>query len=136
MPQALVKGARKCGVSIADSSKGIETTKFVASFLQKLLGGYKEGEINQDVHKNWQETLLALEEKGRKVVSAGENEVTLTLFCPTLESWKQLHDGIWIEEVTYKMRKLIESLGMLLYFSAVVIEFPCDVNSKGILHTK
>ena len=104
--------------------KGIETTKFIASYLQKLLGGYKEGEIKQDVHKSWQETLLSLEEKGRKVVSAGEDKLTLSVFCPTLESWKQLHDGIWTEEVTDKMRKLIESLGMLLYFSTVAVEFP------------
>ena len=92
----------------------VETTKYVAGYLQKLIGGYKEGEVCQDVHQIWQETLLSLEEKGRKVVYASEDKVTLTLFCPTLESWKQLHDGIWTEEVTEKLWKLMESIG--IYF--------------------
>ena len=127
--------AVRCGVSLGDSSQGVETTNFVASYLQKLLAGYKEDEINLDVHQNWQETLLSLEEKGRKVVSAGEEKVTLTLFCPTLESWKQLHDEIWTEDVTDKMGKLMESFGMPLYFTTVLFEFACGSKSKGTLCT-
>ena len=112
-----VGAAVKCGVSLGDCSKGVHTTKYVTSYLQKLIGGYKGEEINQDVHQIWQETLSSFEEKGRKVVIVGEKKVTLTLFCPTLESWKQLHDGSWTEEVTEKLRKLMESLG--IYFICV-----------------
>ena len=124
-----VGAAVKCGVSLGDCSKGVHTTKYVTSYLQKLIGGYKEDEVSQDVHRIWQETLLSLEEKGRKVVTVGEDKVTLTLFCPTLESWKQLHDGSWTEEVTEKLRKLMESLGILLYLFVfgileVIDEFP------------
>ena len=109
-----VKAAVRCGISLGDCSKGVQTTKYVTSYLQNLTCGYNEDEVSQDVHRIWQETLLSLEEKGRKVISVGEHKVTLTLFCPTLESWKQLHDGSWTEEVTQNLRKLMESLG--IYF--------------------
>ena len=116
MSPGQVRAAVKCGVSLGDCSKGVQTTKYITSYLQKLLCGYKEEEISQDVHQIWHETLLSLEEKGRKVVTVGEDKVTLTLFCPTLESWKQLHDGAWTEEVTEKLRNLMESLGICFIY--------------------
>ena len=114
MSPVQVKAAVKCGISLGNCSKGVETTKYVTSYFQKLIVGYKKDEVSHDVHRIWQETLLSLEEKLRKVVTVGEDKVALTLFCPTLESWKQLHDGSWTEEVTEKLRKLMESLG--IYF--------------------
>ena len=116
----LVAAAIKSGVGLRSREKPLRPSKYVAAYLKKLTYSYEEDKVREEVHTAWQEVLLCLEERGRKLVTVADKVVTLTLFCPTIDSRKQLYDSLWVERLTETFGRLIQLLGTLIWLSFII----------------
>ena len=111
----LVAEAMKSGVGLRSRQKPLKPSKFVAAYLKKLAYSYEEEKVSEEVGTTWKEVLLCLEKRGRKLVMVADDRVTLTLFCPTIDSRKQLYESPWIQRLTESLGKLVKLLGNVLW---------------------
>ena len=120
----LVAAAIKSGVGLRSRQKPLRPSKFVAAYLQKLTYSYEEDKVNEEMRTAWKEVLLCLEERGRKLVMVADERVALTLFCPTVDSRKQLYESPWIERLTESLGNLVKLFGNVILFG-IFIDHSC-----------
>ena len=116
----LVAAAIKSGVGLRSRQKPLRPSKFLAAYLKKLTYSYEEDKVSEEVHTAWKEALLCLEGRGRKLVTVADERVTLTLFCPTIDSRKQLYESPWIERLAESLGNLVKLLGNVLWFNIFI----------------
>ena len=110
----VVAAAIKSGVGLRSREKPLRPSKYVAAYLKNLTYSYEADKVSEEVRAAWEDVLLCLEERGRKVVMVADKVMTLTLFCPTIDSRKQLYDSLWVERLTETLGRLIQLLGTLV----------------------
>ena len=103
----LVAAAIKSGVGLRSREKPLRPSKYVAAYLKKLTYSYEEDKIREEVHTAWQEVLLCLEERGRKLVTVADKVVTLTLFCPTIAVGRETNRDVWKTNTTLRFTNMI-----------------------------
>ena len=59
----------------------------------------------------WKEFLSSVEQTKRKLLAITEGSLNFTLFCPTTESYKQLQQETWRNQLLERLKHLISEIG-------------------------
>ena len=108
--------AKKFGVKYEEI---IEPCKFIVAYLTKLLLQREKLDLRvldyyipRDVKETWKEFLSSLEQTKRRLLKVTEGSLNFTLFCPTAESYTQLLQETWRNQLTEKLKHLISVIGI------------------------
>ena len=108
--------AKRFGVKC---DKRSECNKYIAAYFTKLLLqrekldlGVLDSYIPRDVKEAWREFLSCLEQTKRKLLGVSDGSLSFTLFCPTDDSYKQLLQETWRNQLTEKLKRLISEIGI------------------------
>ena len=96
----------------------IEPNKYIVAYYtkpllqrEKLDLGVLDSYIPRDVKEAWREFLFCLEQSKRKLLDVTEGSLNFTIFCPTTESFKQLQQETWRNQLVEKLKHLITVIG-------------------------
>ena len=110
--------AVKFGVDLSSLNAPIEVKKYVLAFIHKLLlqrekidRGQMTDYLESSVVTLWHDVLSTLENSNRKLLGVQSGSLIFTLFCPTIESLRELKDDSWIKTLTIQMEQLVHKLG-------------------------
>ena len=109
--------AVKFGVDLSCLTSPVEAKKYVLAFFNKLLlqrekidRGQMRDYLESKVVTLWREVLSTLENSNRKLLGVQSGSLIFTLFCPNIESLRDLKDDSWIKALTIKMEHLVHKL--------------------------
>ena len=77
----------------------------------KLDRGQLTDYLKSGIAKLWQEVLSTLENSNRKLVDVQSGSLVFTLFCPTINSIRELRDDSWLKTLKQKMEQLVHKIG-------------------------
>ena len=107
--------AKRFGVKC---EKRIEPNKYIAAYFSKLLLqrekldlGVLDSYIPRDLKEAWKEFLSCVEQTKRRLLYVTEGSLNFTLFCQTTDSYKQLQEETWRNELIEKLKHLITVIG-------------------------
>ena len=108
--------AKRFGVKCEEK---IQSNIFLAAYLTKILLqrekldlGVLDSYIPRDVKEAWREFLCCLEQTKRKLLGVSDGSLSFTLFCPTDDSYKQLLEETWRNQLIEKLRNLLSLIGI------------------------
>ena len=117
--QDQIDRAIKLAVDLDNPTTPIETNKYIAAFLNKLLlqrekldRGLCVDHLKPGVVKLWQNIISILEDCNRKLLGVKNGSLIFTLFSPTHASMQQLDDRLWLNSLTSQLEKLLEAIGL------------------------
>ena len=118
-----LRAAKRFGVKTEPQA---EPNKYIAAYLSKLLLqrekldlGVLDSYLPPEVKEAWKEQLSHLEQRKRKWLNVTEGSLSFTLFCPTVESYEQLQDETWREQLVEKLTHLLKATGKLILLISV-----------------
>ena len=113
-----INTAVKFGIDLSNLSAPVETKKYVLAFIHKLLLqrekidlGHLTDYLKSSVVTTWQAVLSTLENSNRKLLDVQIGSIIFSLFCPTINSARELRDESWIRTLTQKMEHLLQTIG-------------------------
>ena len=116
--QERINTSVKFGIDLSNLSAPVETKKYVLAFIHKLLLqkekidlGRLTDYLQSSVVTTWQAVLSTLEDSNRKLLDVQSGSIIFTLFCPTINSARELRDESWIRTLTQKMEHLLHTIG-------------------------
>ena len=108
----------KFGVYLGDPTDPAEAQKYVLAFVHKLLlqrekidRGLLKDYLESSVIALWQEVLATLENSNRKFLGVQSGSLIFTLFCPSIDSARELRNDSWIKNLIRKMEQLVHEIG-------------------------
>ena len=111
--------------------------KFIVAFLTKLLYqrekielGLLDSQLSTAVRSGWEDVLSFLETGKRKLMRLHSGSVTFTLFCPTQDSYDQLHEPSWRKLLRVKLLDFLKQIGKYFFKIIYQIKKPLFLCSK------
>ena len=116
--QEHIDTAVKFGVDLSSLGNPIDAKKYVLAFIQKLLLqrekldlGVLIDHLKSEIITLWKDVLSTLENSDRRLLAVESGSLIFILFCPTVNSARELTNDSWIKYLAFKMENLLKEIG-------------------------
>ena len=113
--------AMKFGVPLDENcNPSTFATAFLSRLLlqrKKIVLGLLDDQLSSTAKETLREVLKCLEDKHRKLIGLGSGSMVFVLFCPTSQSYEQLFDKTWMDNLTSKLQNFLMETGECSLFT-------------------
>ena len=116
--QEHINKAIKFGVDLGNLTSPVEAQKYMLAFILKLLLqreklqlGLLTDYLESSITTAWQAVLSTLENSNRKLLGVQSGSLIFTMFCPSINLAREVHDVSWIKTLAQNMEQFVHKIG-------------------------